>query len=232
MFFQRIKTPGIAHVAYVIAEEGTAAIVDPRRDVGDYLALLRDNGLTLRYVLETHRQEDFEMGGAALRKLTGAEIVACDHEITAHADRRLGDGDEFELAGGITIRGLHKPGHTPESMSYALMLAEAPGRAWAVFTGDALFVGDTGRTDLADASETAENSGLLYDQVHEKILLLGDQAPVLPAHGAGSACGGNVANRDLSTIGIEAASNAVAMMSRQEFIRHKCSERLARPISA
>lgn len=148
MYFERIKTAGIAHVAYLLAEDGTAAIVDPGRDVDRYLRVLQDNGLRLRWIVETHRQEDFEMGGAALRKLTGAEIVAADHEITGHADRRLADGETLELARGLTLRGLHTPGHTPESMSYAVTLAAAPETPWGVFTGDALFIGDTGRTDL------------------------------------------------------------------------------------
>ncbi|MEX2454167.1 MAG: rhodanese-like domain-containing protein [Rhodospirillaceae bacterium] len=229
MFFQRIKTPGIAHVAYIVAENGLATIVDPGRDVERYLKVLRNNGLRLGWILATHRQEDFEMGGATLRRLTGAEIVACDHEYTAHADRRLVDGDEMELAEGIAIRALHVPGHTPESMAYAVTLADAPEGAWAVFTGDAMFIGDTGRTDLADAARTAENAALLYDHLHAKILPLGDQALVLPAHGAGSACGGNVADRDHSTIGIERATNAVAVKSRDAFVRHKASEGLARP---
>lgn len=229
MFFQRIKTPGIAHVAYILAEDGLAAIVDPGRDVERYLKVIRDNGLRLRWVLETHRQEDFEMGGAALRKLTDAEIAACDHEYMEHADRRLKDGEEIVVSEGLRLRGLHTPGHTPESMSFAVSLEAAPDRPWGVFTGDAMFIGDTGRTDLPDENKTAENAGLLYDQVHAKILPLGDQALVLPAHGAGSACGGNVADRDHSTIGIEKASNAVAVKSRDEFMRHKAEEKLARP---
>lgn len=229
MFFERIKTPGIAHIAYILAEDGAATLVDPGRDVDRYLDVLRRNGLLLRRVLETHRQEDFEMGGAALRDLTGCEIVACDHDYMAHADIRLSDGEALELDGGIRLRALHTPGHTPESMSFAIALAAAPDRSWGVFTGDALFIGDTGRTDLPDADRTAENAGLLYDQVHAKLLPLGDQALVLPAHGAGSACGGNVADRDHSTIGIERASNAVAVKSRDAFIRHKLAEKLARP---
>jgi hydroxyacylglutathione hydrolase len=114
-------------------------------------------------------------------------------------------------------------------MSFAIAIAAAPDRPWGVFTGDALFIGDTGRTDLADANKTAENAGLLYDQVHAKILPLGDQTLVLPAHGAGSACGGSVADRDHSTIGIERATNAVAVKSREDFIRHKTAEKLGRP---
>lgn len=229
MFFERIKTPGIAHLAYILAEDGVALIVDPGRDVQRYLEILHEKELRLRWVLETHRQEDFEMGGAALRTLTGAKIVACNHEIMQHADRPLDDREEIDLADGVSIRGLHTPGHTPESMCYAVMFDAAPYCPWGVFTGDTMFIGDTGRTDLPDEARTAENAGLLYDQVHAKLLPLGDQALVLPAHGAGSACGGNVADRDHSTIGIERATNAVAIKSRDAFIRHKTSEKLARP---
>lgn len=229
MYFKRIKTPGIGHAAYVIAENGVAAIVDPCRDVDRYLDVLRENGLRLRYILETHRQEDFEMGGASLRRMTGAEIVAHDHDVTAHADRRLGDGEEFDLDGGIRFRALHTPGHTPESLCYAVTLTEAPDRPWGVFTGDALFIGDTGRTDLDRANSVERNAATLFDALHEKILPLGDQALVLPAHGAGSACGGNVADRDMSTIGIERYSNMAAVMTRDGFVNYKGSERLARP---
>lgn len=229
MFFERIKTPGIAHLAYILAKDGEALLVDPARDIERYLAVLRANGLNLRWILETHRQEDFEMGGAPLREATGAEILACDHEITAHADRRLGDGEVVELAGGLSLRALHTPGHTPESMTYAVALDDAKKSVWGVFTGDSLFIGDTGRTDLPDAAKTEENAALLYDQVHEKIFPLGDQALVLPAHGSGSACGGNVAPRDHSTLGLERASNAVAVKSREDFARHKSGEGLVRP---
>ncbi|MBO6692381.1 MAG: MBL fold metallo-hydrolase [Parvibaculum sp.] len=229
MFFQRIETPGIAHFAYSIGGGGAAAIVDPARDVERYLDILRKNGLTLRYVLETHRQEDFEMGGAALRDVTGAEIVACDHELMPHAGRPLKQGDTLGLGGGISFRALHVPGHTPESMCYAVTLDEAPETVWGVFTGDALFMGDTGRTDLIDAEKTGEHAGELYDALHERVFPLGDQALVLPAHGPGSACGGNVADREWSTIGIERSANAAARLGRDGFVRHKLSERMARP---
>ena len=229
MFFQPVKTPGIAHVAYILAENGVAALVDPGRDVERYLQVIEANGLRLRWIIETHRQEDFEMGGATLRHLTGAEIVACDHEITGHADRPMRDGEDLDLTDGLTIKALHTPGHTPESVSYAVTIAAAPENAWGVFTGDTLFIGDTGRTDLTDESKTGEHAGLVHDMVHQKILPLGDQAFVLPAHGAGSACGGNVADRDHSTLGLERVSNAVAVKSRSEFIRHKLAEKLARP---
>jgi hydroxyacylglutathione hydrolase len=228
MFFSRIKTPGIAHVAYVIADGGRAAIVDPRRDVDEYLDVLKANDLTLTYVLETHRQEDFELGSAELKTITGAKIVSGDHPLFAHSDIRLKDGEELELD-GLSFKALHTPGHTPESVSYAVYLSSYPGKAWGVFTGDALFIGDAGRTDLPGADETAENAGLLFDSIRNKILPLGDQAFLLPAHGAGTVCGGNVANRDHATLGLEKTSNPALILGRDEFIRHRLRDRLPRP---
>jgi hydroxyacylglutathione hydrolase len=228
MFFSRIKTPGIAHVAYVIADGGRAAIVDPRRDVDEYLDVLKANDLTLAYVLETHRQEDFELGSAELRRITGAKIVSGDHSLFAHSDIRLKDGEDLEMA-GITFKALHTPGHTPESVSYAVYLQSYPGKAWGVFTGDALFIGDAGRTDLPDPDKTADNASLLFDSIRNKILPLGDQAFLLPAHGAGTVCGGNVANRDHATLGLEKTSNPALILDRDEFIRHRVGDRIPRP---
>ena len=228
MFFRRIKTPGIAHNAYIVGNDGTAAVIDPRRDIDEYLAVARANGLAIRYVVETHRQEDFVMGSAALRQLTGASIVAGDHALFAHADRRLKDGEMLDLD-GLRLQALATPGHTLESTSWAAFVADCPDRAWGVFTGDALFVGETGRTDLADPRATAANAGLLYDSVRTKIFPLGDQALLFPGHGAGSVCGRHIASRDDSTLGLEKMVNPVWRMSRSEFMAHKQAERIPRP---
>ncbi len=228
MFFERIKTPGIAHVAYIIADSGRAAIIDPRRDVDEYLDMLAAAELTLDYVIETHRQEDFELGSATLRKITGARIVSGEHELFAHSDIRLRDGETLSL-GGLTFKALHTPGHTPESTSYAVYLSEAPEHAWGVFTGDALFIGDAGRTDLPAVEETAANAGLLYDALHRKILPLGDQTLILPAHGSGTVCGGNVANRDHSTLGLERVSNPAFVLDRDAFVQRRLQDRIPRP---
>jgi hydroxyacylglutathione hydrolase len=160
MIFERIKTPGIAHVAYLIGNKGQAAIVDPRRNVADYVKLARKNKLTVKYSIETHRQEDFVMGSAELARQCGAKVVNGRHKSFGHGDIRLDDGEEFELAKGIRIVALHTPGHTPESMCYAVYLDDTPDHAWAVFTGDTLFIGEAGRTDLTDPSQTAEHAGL------------------------------------------------------------------------
>ncbi|HET9976163.1 MAG TPA: MBL fold metallo-hydrolase, partial [Burkholderiaceae bacterium] len=229
MIFERIKTPGIAHIAYLIGNHGEAAVVDPRRDVDEYLKLARKHKLTIKYAIETHRQEDFVMGSAELARQCGAKVVNGRHKAFGHGDIRLDDGETFEIAKGIRIVALHAPGHTPESMCYAVHLEDAPEQAWAVFTGDTLFIGETGRTDLPDPRKTAEHAAQLYDAVHAKLLPLGDQTILLPAHGAGSVCGGNIAERDDSTLGLERAYNPVFVRSRQAFVQGKLDERIPRP---
>ncbi len=228
MFFQAIQTPGIAHVSYVLGSNGEALVVDPRRDVDVYLDVLQSQGLNLRYVLQTHRQEDFVLGTTLLARLTGARIVAGKHPITGYADLLMGERERLQL-GGLSLLALHTPGHTPESMSWAVYLDTHPTLAWGVFTGDALFAGETGRTDLQDPERTFDNAALLYDSLHQKVLPLGDQALVLPAHGAGSVCGSHIADRDWTTLGLERHRNPVFTLERDAFIEHKLRERLPRP---
>lgn len=228
MIFKRIKTPGIAHSAYLFGEKGEAALVDPRRDIDEYLQLARSEDLTITYVFETHRQEDFVMGSLEAAEKTGAKIVSLDHDLFGHSDIRLKDGEELKF-GGFTIRALHTPGHTPESTCYAVYLKDAPGRSWGVFTGDTLFIGEAGRTDLPDPKRTAENAGILYDSIQTKLLPLGDQAIIWPAHGSGSVCGGNIAERDDSTLGLERISNPAFTKNREQFIAAKLHERIPHP---
>jgi hydroxyacylglutathione hydrolase len=228
VIFERVKTPGLAHVAYVLGDPDAAIVVDPRRDVDAYVRLARQHDLTIKFVLETHRQEDFEIGSAELARITGARIVSLDHPLFGHSDIRLRDGEQL-TAGTLTIRALHTPGHTPESTCYAVFLEDAPQRAWGVFTGDTLFVGEAGRTDLADPKRTSENAGLLYDAIHAKLAPLGDQTLLWPAHGAGSVCGGNIADRDHSTIGLERVTNPAFTTTRAEFAAAKLAERIPRP---
>jgi hydroxyacylglutathione hydrolase len=228
VFFQKFKTEGLAHVAYLLADGSEAILVDPRRDVEEYLRVARANQLTIKYVLETHRQEDFVMGSRRLKELLGVEIVTGDHPLFGHSDVRLRDQQTFEL-GSLVLRALHTPGHTPESTCYALYVDSAPSVALGVFTGDTLFIGETGRTDLTDPSKTVEHAGQLFDSVHQKLLPLGDQCILWPAHGAGSVCGGNIENRDESTLGLERNYNPVFTLSREDFLQAKVKERIPRP---
>lgn len=224
----RIETPGIAHYAYLIVDGTEAAVVDPRRDVDDYLQAARQLGARIRYVAVTHRQEDFVLGSAHLARITGAEVVTGKHELFGHGDLRLDDADTFTL-GDLEFVVLHTPGHTPESVSYAVYAPENDDAAWCVFTGDALFFGTTGRTDLPDEDKSVENAALLYDSVHGKLAGLGDTTLVLPAHGPGSVCGSGMAPRPYSTIGEEKRYNEVFTLSRDEFARRKGGERIPRP---
>lgn len=228
MLFERIKTPGIAHVAYLIGDAREAAVVDPRRDVDEYVEVAREHGHVIRYVIVTHRQEDFELGTAELARRFGAKVVTGRHGLFGHGDLRLATGEELRL-GGLRLRALHTPGHTPESMSYAVFAPEQPDVAWGVFTGDTLFVGETGRTDLSDPGRTAENAAALWDSVHLHLAPLGDQALIFPAHGAGSVCGGNIAERDGSTIGLERTYNPVFTRGKQAFARQKAEDVKPRP---
>ena len=229
MFFQRLKTPGLGHNSYVLGcGDGLAVVFDPRRDVDEYLCLARENDLSVAYVFETHRQEDFEFGTSTLAQITGAKVVGGSHALFGELDVKLEDEEELKV-GTARIVALATPGHTPESMSYAVYLKDAGDKCWGVFTGDTLFVSDTGRTDLPDPEKTGENAGILYDSVHRKIAPLGDHTLLFPAHGAGSACGGNISERDDSTLGIEKGTNPVFSKSRRDFVAHKLAEKMARP---
>lgn len=229
MFFTRLKTPGLGQNSYVLGcGDGLAVIVDPRRDVDEYLCLARENDLSIAYVLETHRQEDFEFGSRTLAAMTGAQIVSGSHALFGATDVKLKDEEELKV-GTTRFVVLETPGHTPESVTYAVYVKDAGEKCWGAFTGDALLVGDTGRTDLPDPDKTGENAGILYDSIHRKIAPLGDQTLLYPAHGSGSACGGHISDRDDSTLGIEKGTNPVFKKSRQEFVEHKLAEKMARP---
>jgi hydroxyacylglutathione hydrolase len=227
MFFQRIKTPGLAHNAYLLGSNSIGILIDPRRDIDAYLELASSNRIAIKYVLETHRQEDFILGSTAVKEAIGARIIGGNHKFFHYCDIKLKDGETLEIE-DFTIKALHTPGHTPESMSYAFYIKDKED-CWAVFTGDALFIGEAGRTDLPDKDRTGENAGLLYDVLHEKILPLGPQTLLYPAHGSGSVCGGNIAEYDESTLGQEASSNPAFILSRDEFIKAKIHERIPRP---
>src|SRR5690606_35669712 len=225
----KFHSPGIAHISWLLADGGEAAVVDPRSDLDDYLATERRLGVQIRYVIETHRQEDFVLGSRGLRELTGAKVVNGVHPTFGRGDLRLEDGEEFEL-GSLRLRALHTPGHTPESLCWAVY---TPGSAlaWGVFTGDTLFFGSTGRSDLPGKEQSVENAGLIWDAAQWKLAALGDAALVLPAHGPGSVCGAGMADRPYSSIGLERSCNPVFLQDRDTFAREKGEEsrRLPRP---
>ncbi|TYP74434.1 hypothetical protein BCL69_10882 [Nitrosomonas communis] len=159
-----------------------------------------NNNLSISYIFETHRQEDFEFGSRSLAQATGAQVMTGKHELFGASDIRLDNGQEL-MVGTTCFVAYETPGHTPESMIYAVFPKDVGRKCWGVFTGDTLFVGETVRMDLSDPEKGRENAAALYDAIHKKIAPLGDQAIIFPAHGTGSASGGNISDRDDSTIG-------------------------------
>ncbi len=221
MFLQAIKSEGIAHISYILGDGGKAAVIDPRRDCDIYIDTAYREGCRISYIFETHRNEDYAIGSVPLAGKTGAEVFHGRALPFAYGSPADG-GDEFSL-GGLKLRILETPGHTYESISIALYDTAFGENAVGVFTGDALFIGDVGRTDFfPDAAE--ETAGLLYDSIHKRILPLGDQAILYPAHGAGSVCGSGMADRDFSTLGYERACNPRLQLKRDEFVKRKVSE--------
>ncbi|MFW6155993.1 MAG: MBL fold metallo-hydrolase [Armatimonadota bacterium] len=223
MFLKKIKSEGLAHLSYLIASGSEAAVIDPRRDVGEYIDTAREQGVTIKHIFETHRNEDYIIGSRELEERTGAIVHHHEHTDWGYGET-VADGDSFEL-GQLRLEILHTPGHTFDSISIAVYDTEfSDDDAVAVFTGDALFIGDVGRTDFfPDRRE--EVAGLLYDAIFEKLLPLGDNTIIYPAHGAGSVCGESMADREDSTIGYERKHNEVLQMTdRAEFVEYKASE--------
>ncbi|RZN38561.1 MAG: MBL fold metallo-hydrolase [Methanosarcinales archaeon] len=231
MIFERIKSAGLAHNSYLIGSDGVAAVIDPRRDCDVYIELAEREEQRIRYIFETHRNEDYVTGSEELSNMIDAKIkVFHGPGLRWGYGSTLRGGEVFRI-GSLEITALHTPGHTDESMSYTLAdLSSGENAAMVmVFTGDALFVGDVGRTDFYGPDEVERLAGALYDSIFKKILPLGDGVILCPAHGAGSVCGGSISKRDYSTIGIERASNPMLQLNRQEFIRHKTAEHHEQP---
>jgi len=223
MIFRRIKSEGLAHLSYFIGSGGEAAVIDPRRDVDVYLDIARENCMGIRYVLETHRNEDYVVGSLELEARTQCRILH-GKRLPFEYGEGIGDGEIIRL-GGLIIKALETPGHTPESMTYVLYdNGTVPLMA---FSGDALFFGTTGRTDLWGTPEEA--AGLLYDSLHDKILTLGDQTILCPAHGAGSVCGTGFSDRDEGSIGGERLANPDLRLKKEAFIAKKKAEPLETP---
>ncbi len=195
---------GLGNSSYLLdLGDGRALVVDPGRDPGPYLAAARRGGLTVAYAAETHLHADFVSGSRELAAL-GAQVLAAAAGGTEFPYRGLGDGDEADL-GGLTLRALGTPGHTPEHLAYLILDG---GRPVALFSGGSLLTGAVARTDLIAAERTGELARALWRSLHERILTLPDDLPVYPTHGAGSFCSAPAgAERTTTTIGRERAAN-------------------------
>jgi len=227
MFFERIKSAGIAHNSYFIGSGSEAAVIDPRRDCQVYIDLAQQKGVKIKQILETHRNEDYVIGSTELNSLTDAAIYH-GPGLDWKYGQTLKDGQQFQI-GHLNLKAFHTPGHTDESMSYALTDLATGEAKVMVFTGDALFVGDVGRTDLYGPEEAPRLAANLYDSIFNKLLPLGDGTILCPAHGGGSVCGLNIASRDESTLGIERVQNPLLLLDREAFIKRKVAELPERP---
>ena len=221
MYFKQFYLGCLAHASYLIGSDGEAAVVDPQRDVDQYIEEAERQGMKIKYVVETHLHADFVSGHHELAERTGAKIVfGAKAGVTFdHVDAREGDILKIGRAG---LRILETPGHTPESISLLLVDPDDPAKPMKVLTGDTLFIGDVGRPDLAGGKgfSAEQMAGMLYDSLHQKLMTLSDQTEVYPAHGAGSMCGRNISKDTSSTIGQQRQFNyALKPMSKVEFVQ-------------
>jgi hydroxyacylglutathione hydrolase len=220
MTIEQIYTGCLAQGAYYITSNGEAAIIDPLREITPYLERAKQDGVTIKYIFETHFHADFVSGHVDLAKATGATIVYGPNAVTAFDAHIAHDMESFQL-GDCSIQLLHTPGHTMESSCF--LLHDENNLPTALFSGDTLFIGDVGRPDLAQkaADMTQEQlAATLFHSLRNKIMTLNDDVTVYPAHGAGSACGKNMSKETVSTIGEQKRVNYALRsdMTEAEFI--------------
>ncbi len=222
MKFTQYYLDCLSQASYLIGDEttGRAVVVDPRRDIDEYVRDAAADGLTIELVIETHFHADFLSGHLELAAATGAEIAYSSVAETEFESRKLDDGERISL-GDVQLEIRHTPGHTPESLSVVVWEHAADDTPYGVLTGDTLFIGDVGRPDLlASIGFTRDELAVqLYDSLHTKLLTLPDATRVYPGHGAGSACGKNLSTETSSTMGDQRANNyALLATDKQTFI--------------
>ncbi len=222
MKFTQYYLDCLSQASYLIGDEttGRAVVVDPRRDIDEYVRDAAADGLTIELVLETHFHADFLSGHLELAAATGAEIAFSSVAETEFPSRKLADGERISL-GDVELEILHTPGHTPESISIVVREHADDEIPYGVLTGDTLFIGDVGRPDLlASIGFTRDElANKLYDSLHNKLLPLPDATKVYPAHGAGSACGKNLSTDTVSTMGEQRLNNyALLAPDKETFI--------------
>lgn len=233
MHFSQHYLSCLSHASYMVGDEttGRAAVIDPQRDVGDYIDEAREAGLSIDFVIETHIHADFVSGHLELADATGAEIV---YGAGAHVEfpvRHVRTGDRIEL-GDVVLEVRSTPGHTPESISIVVWEHADDTTPYGVFTGDTLFIGDVGRPDLLSAIGHHPDAMArdLFRSLHSQLMTLPDATRVLPAHGAGSACGKNMSSELQSTIGEQRAGNyALQTADEDNFVNLVTEGQPARP---
>ncbi|HWX25078.1 MAG TPA: MBL fold metallo-hydrolase, partial [Vicinamibacteria bacterium] len=206
MHFKQHYLGCLSQASYTLGSDGEAAVVDPRRDVEEYLAEAETAGLRIKYVIETHLHADFVSGHRELAERTGAEVVFGRKAEAAISHKGVADGDELRV-GRLVLRVLETPGHTPESICLLVFEEGRQEEPLLLLTGDTLFIGDVGRPDLVGSLEAEAMAGQLFDSLRRKVLPLPDSVRVYPAHGAGSLCGRNLSAETSSTLGEQKVKN-------------------------
>lgn len=225
MFVRMIYDEGLAHASYLIGCQGAgvAAVIDPRRDVREYIEIAASEGMRITAAIETHVHADFVSGVRELEAETGATIMRSgEGDVVWRGDwhlpggRSLKDGDEIEI-GSVALRVIHTPGHTAEHIALVVSSSEHAGVPMSVCTGDCLFVGDVGRPDLLETAMgvggAAAASAAEQRESVQRLMDLPDHVQVWPAHGAGSACGKSMGGTLHSTIGYERAVNRMVSLA-------------------
>ncbi|HUT34481.1 MAG TPA: rhodanese-like domain-containing protein [Planctomycetota bacterium] len=216
MFVQPFYVEGIAHLSYLLGGKNSCAIIDPRRDIEEYLAIAKAMGLKVTHILETHLHADFVSGHMDLAKRTGAGIYAPKSGGCKYTHVAVAQGDSFDIE-DMHVQVLDTPGHTPDCICYVVTDRSRGEEPVAVFSGDTLFVGDVGRPDLFPG-KGKELATSLFENLHTKLMKLPDACLVYPAHGAGSLCGKAMGAMRVSTIGYERAHNpALQHKSLEDF---------------
>jgi hydroxyacylglutathione hydrolase len=222
MILRQVTSEGLAHHSYYLGSGRAAAVIDPRRDCDVYLDLARGFDQQISFIFETHRNEDYVTGSCELAERTGAAIF--HGPVTAFSyGTMVREGENF-VVGDLEISVLETPGHTRDSISLVVRDKQVSADPYMVFTGDALFSGDAGRTDLLGEGHGEEAAGLLYDSIWDKILSLGDEVLLYPAHGAGSVCGAEIVDHPVTTGGYEKKTNPLLQKDRKGFIGYKSGE--------
>ena len=211
MYFHQRFIPGLAIYSYIIGDEKTkeAAVIDPTRDVDDFIDIAKREGLHIKHVLETHVHADFVSGSREMKDRLGDDLTIHASGMGGkdwtppYADHVVQDGDEVSL-GNVRLKAIHTPGHTLEHISWALYDdSRSVDTPWLIFTGDFVFVGDVGRPDLLGEEARQLLAHQLYQSVFGKLPPLPDFAEIFPGHGAGSLCGKAIGSRASSTLGFE-----------------------------
>jgi hydroxyacylglutathione hydrolase len=216
MLFERIVSEGISHISYLIGSGGHAAVIDPRRDCEIYSDIARKNDLVITHIFETHRNEDYVIGSQELARRCGAGIYHGAAMDFAYGNP-VKEGDTFTF-GSLELTIIETPGHTDESISLILKDKDVSVLPYMVFCGDTLFPGDIARTDFYGRDRDAEMAARIWNSITTKILPLGDGVIICPAHGAGSVCGGDIADHPFTTVGYEKTTNRWLLRDKKDFV--------------